>query len=78
MSKSKNPDPAVIFCTAKIPLSALAARWRMPAGQLEAALRRHAGQDWNLSISVELPAEACARALHAARRMLSEGDRYEF
>lgn len=73
--KPKNPDPAVIFCTPKIPLSALAARWRLPERQLEIALRRYGGHDWN--ISVELPGEACQRALSAARRMLEQGDHGE-
>lgn len=76
-NKSRNPDPQVTFIAQSLPLSALAARWRMPAGQLEAALRRHGGHDWN--IQIELPPESGARALSAAKRMLNQqGDSYEF
>ena len=76
-NKSRNPDPTVSFVTARMPLSALAARWQIPPRQLEVALRRHAGHDWN--ISVELPGEIGARALNSARRMLNEsGDSHEF
>lgn len=76
-NKSRNPDPQVTFIAQSLPLSALAARWRMPTRQLEIALRRHGGHDWN--IQIELPPESGARALHAARRMLNEsGDGHEF
>lgn len=76
-NKSRNPDPQVTFIAQSLPLSALAARWRMPTRQLEIALRKISGYD-NPHISVELPPESGARALHAARRMLNEsGDGHD-
>ena len=79
MSKKNHPDPSVTFVSAKLPISALAARWRIPAAKLEAALRRLAGYPTGGVLQIELPPESTARALHAGRRMLDRGgDDHEF
>ena len=71
MRRTKHKDdPLVSSVAAAMPLSALAARWNMPAPSLERALRQH-GYGGADAITLELAAEPASRALASARRMVA-------